>query len=335
MRIQLTLLLGVMIASAAAGCSSSSTTAAPPMQPALQSGRPAQSVRADVRFGLTAQQITAAKAARGAGYVRAGKVQQTLFVSDLDSQSIRLYPANVKNPTQSGSITNGIDSPINAAVDSHGTLYVANNGNSTVTEYLLGQTSPSVTLSGGKLEFPNGIAVDKKGTTYVTSGATVGSCYVLEFKKGSTKPSAEVDGLDLPVGLAVDKNRNLYIGDALANVVWKVSAGKTMPVSLGLTGLNDPTGLAIDSLNNLWVANNQNNTLLGFHLGSTTPFVTIASGLSGPYSVAFGRGGRFFVGNSLRSPGNVAGFKKNATAPYESIVGGNPAGLAVYPEPLP
>lgn len=333
MRFQLTLLVGVLVASSAVGCSSSSTTA-PPMQ-ALQSGQPIQSVRADVRFGLTAQRISAAKAARGAGYVRAAAVQQTLFVSDIDSQSIRLYPANVKNPTQSGSITNGIDSPVNAAVDNHGTLYVANNGNSTVTEYPLGQTSPSVTLSGGKLVFPNGIAVDQRGKTYVTSGATAGSCYVLEFKKGASKPSAEVDGLNLPVGLAVDKNRNLYIGDALANVVWKVSAGTTTPVSLGLTGLSDPTGLAIDSLNNLWVANDQNNTLLGFHLGSTSPFVTITSGLSGPYSVAFGRGGKFFVGNSLHYPGAVAGFKKNATAPYESIDVGNPAGLAVYPEPMP
>ncbi len=48
-------------------------------------------------------------------------------------------------------ITSGIDSTRGAAVDANGTLYVANEDNSTVTEYPEGTTSPSVTItnSGG------------------------------------------------------------------------------------------------------------------------------------------------------------------------------------------
>src|SRR5580700_2482712 len=331
MRSRLVLLVGALVVPFVAACASQSATT-PAQAP---ESAPLQSVRADVRFGLTPKQIESADGRRGNGYLHRGKHKATLFVSDIDADAIRLFPANKTNPKQDGSITTGIDLPVNAAVDLHGMLYVANNGNSTVTEYPFGQTSPSVTLSGGTLVYPNGIAVNRKGTVFVTSGASAGSCYVLVFPKGASTPSQQINGFDLPVGLAIDKGGNLYVGDALQNVVWKVPKGSTTPSSLNLTGLDDPTGVAIDPANNLWVANDQNDTVLGFHLGDTSPFVTITNGLLGPYSIAFERTGKLFVGNSLHYPGNVAGYKKGATSPFESISIGNPAGLAVFPRPKP
>jgi hypothetical protein len=47
----------------------------------------------------------------------------------------------------------------------------------------------------------NGIAVDSKGTVYVTSGVYVGSCYVLEFPKGSSSPTVKIN-FSLPIGRA-------------------------------------------------------------------------------------------------------------------------------------
>ncbi|MGA2761087.1 MAG: SMP-30/gluconolactonase/LRE family protein [Candidatus Cybelea sp.] len=312
-----------------AACASQAATT-PPQAP---DGAPAQSVRADVRFGLTPKQIESADTRRGNGYFPHAKHKVTLFVSDIDSDAIRLFPANKKNPKQDGTITTGIDLPVNVAVDPHGMLYVANNGNSTVTEYPFGATSPSVTLSGGQLVYPNGIAVDNKGTVYVTSGATVGSCYVLVYPKGTSSPTKQISGFDLPVGLAIDKSGNLYVADALQNAVWEVPSGSTTPTNLNLNGLDDPVGVAIDPSNNLWVTNNTNSTVLGFHLGDSSSFVTITSGLSGPYSIAFEKTGTLFVGNSLRYPGDVAGYKSGSTTPFESISVANPAGLAVYPKP--
>ncbi|HEX4014967.1 MAG TPA: SMP-30/gluconolactonase/LRE family protein [Candidatus Cybelea sp.] len=296
-------------------------------------GAGAQSVRADVRFGLNREQLQAADARRGKGYFDKSKRKPTLFVSDIDSDAIRIFPANKKNPTQKGSITDGIDTPVNVAVDPKGTLYVANNGNSTVTEYPFGATSPSATLSGAQLIFPNGIAVDNKGTVYVTTGATAGVCSVLVYPKGASSPSEQINGFDLPVGLAIDKSGNLYVGDALQNAVWEVPAGSTTPTKLSLSGLHDPTGLAIDPKNNLWVTNDQSNTVLGFHLGETTAFATITAGLSGPYSIAFEKTGTLFVGNSLHYPGDVAVYKSGKTTPFESFNVANPAGLAAYPKP--
>ncbi|MGA9274402.1 MAG: SMP-30/gluconolactonase/LRE family protein [Candidatus Cybelea sp.] len=329
MRSRLVLLAGALVVPFLAACASQSATT-PNQAP---EGARVQSVRADVRFGLTPKQLASADARRGAGYFHKSKRKATLFVSDIDADAIRLFPANKKNPKQKGSITAGINAPVNVAVDLHGTLYVANNGNSTVTEYPFGKTSPSVTLSGSPLIYPNGIAVDNNGTVYVTSGATAGSCYVLVYPKGASTPSEQIGGFDLPVGLALDKSGNLYVGDVLQNVVWEVPQGSTTPTKLGLSGLDDPTGVAIDPSNNLWVANDQNNTVLGFHLGDTSSFISITSGLSGPYSIAFERTGTLFVGNSLHYPGDVAGYKSGATTQFESISVGNPAGLAVYPKP--
>ena len=328
MRSRLVLLAGALVVPFVAACASQSTT---PVQ--APEGAPVQSVRADVRFGLTPKQIESADARRGNGYLHRTKHKATLFVSDIDPDAIRLCPANKTNPKQNGSITTGIDLPVNAAVDLHGMLYVANNGNSTVTEYPFGATSPSVTLSGGQLVYPNGIAVDNKGTVYVTSGATAGSCYVLVYPKGASTPSEQIDGFDLPVGLAIDKSGNLYVGDALQNAVWEVPNGSTTPSKLSLDGLDDPVGVAVDPSNNLWVANNGNSTVLGFHLGDSSAFVTITSGLSGPYSIAFEKSGTLFVGSSLHYPGDVTAYKSGSTTPFESISVANPAGLAIYPKP--
>jgi hypothetical protein len=345
MQSRATCLLASLVAATALGaCSGGASSTAPLAAPqaAQQSRALVDSVRAEVRFNLSPAALQARTATRGPGFISpAARKQATLFVSDLDANEVRLYPAYTKNPTQSGTITQGIDLPINAAVDKHGTLYVANNGNSTVTEYPLGQTTPSVTLSS-QLVYPNGIAVDEKGTVYVTSGANVGQCYVLEFPKGSMTPSVQVNGFGLPIGLAVDKHGNLYVGDAESGhyAVWEVPKGSTTPTNLGLAGLADPTGVAIDPSNDLWVSNdypqgNDSFTVLGFHAKTTEPFATITTGLDGPYSEAIGSNGTLFVGNSFHYPGSISAYKSGSLTPYETFTNGveNPAGLAVYPPP--
>lgn len=295
------------------------------------SGNPEPSL---VRVGNAARQGSLPPLTSGASG------EQTLFVSDLQSGSIRLYPANKKNPQQTGSITDGIDLPINVAVDGQGTLYVANNGNNTVTEYPLGHTTPSVTLTAGLLN-PNGIAVDKQGTVYVTSGSYYNG-YVLEFPKGSSTPYRQVNGFILPVGLAIDKDGNVYVGDTAyyTPAVWEVPAGTSTPVNLHLQGLKDPPGVAIDPLNNLWIADPARKNVFGFHLGQTTPFVTIVAGLNRPYALGFRADGRLFVsdyafGSSQES--EVVGYRAGKVKPFETIgISGettSPSGIAVYPRP--
>ncbi|HEY1682676.1 MAG TPA: SMP-30/gluconolactonase/LRE family protein [Candidatus Tumulicola sp.] len=323
--------VAAMVLPLLAACSSASSPT-PAVQSVAPQGRMIASVRADVRFGLSGSKLDAALLHRGHGDASSAKTQATLFISDLDTQTIELYPANAKKPKQSGSITDGIDEPVNDAVDASGTLYVANNGNSTVTEYPLGSTSPSVTLSD-ELVYPNGVAVDNAGTVYVTSGAYVGQCYVLVFPKGATSPSAQINGFELPVGLATDKKGDLFVGDAVANAVWEVPKGTTTPKNLNLTELSDPVGVAIDPKGHLWVANYSSGLAVEFKIGDTKPLSSIDDDLAGPYSIAFGKNASLYVGNSGHYPGDVTAFKKNKTSPYATISSGNPAGVAVYPAP--
>ena len=89
----------------------------------------------------TAQTVQGPHLAREQGWwIHPDRKQSTLFVSDSDGDQIRIYSTkDLKHEVQIGSITQGIDNPNNVAVDKRGTLYVANNGDSTVTEYPFGQ----------------------------------------------------------------------------------------------------------------------------------------------------------------------------------------------------
>jgi hypothetical protein len=327
--------LAVVVSSLAA-CSGAGQLAAPMQQqsqPQSAASMRSNSVHADVRFGIDRNALARATAKRGPGSFPAVK-QPTLFVSDLDNDTVWLFPSKTTNPMPSGSITQGLDLPVNDAVDKNGTVYVANNGNSTVTEYPWGQTSPSVTLSTDIVN-PNGIAVDSAGTVYVTSGSTVGQCSVLEFPKGATSPSVSVNGFGLPIGLAFDKAGNLYVADAQFgnNHVWEVPKGTTTMTDLNLTGLEQSVGLAINGANNLYVTNNESSVVNAYHLGQTAPFLALNDDITGPYSIVFTKKGGLFVGNAGHFPGTVAGFHKGKKTPFENFSNGigNPAGVAVFP----
>jgi sugar lactone lactonase YvrE len=329
--------IGLAVAvSTLAACSGTGQLTAPTQpqsEPQSAARTSVDSVHADVRFGLDRTALARATAKRGPGSFPPRR-QATLFVSDLDNNTVWLFPSKTVNPMPSGSITQGLDLPVNAAVDKNGTVYVANNGNSTVTEYPWGQTTPSVTLSTDIVN-PNGVAVDSAGTVYVTSGASVGSCYVLEFPKGATTPSVTVNGFGLPIGLAFDKAGNLYVADAEFgnNHIWEVPKGTTTMNDLNLTGLEQSVGIAFNAANNLYVTNNESSIVNAYHLGQTTPFATITDDISGPYSIAFTKKGTLFVGNAGHNPGTVAGFHKGKTTAFENFSNGigNPAGLAAFP----
>jgi sugar lactone lactonase YvrE len=81
--------------------------------------------------------------------------------------------------TQTGSITNEINSPTQLAFDAVGYLYVTNLGNNTVTVYHPSESlSQIVTTISSGLTRPQGIAVDQDGDVYVANnGANTISVY--------------------------------------------------------------------------------------------------------------------------------------------------------------
>src|SRR5579863_5266592 len=77
----------------------------------------------------------------------AAKQEKLLYVSDYTASIVLIYKQGATGSGPIGEIVDGISSPQGVATDKLGTLYVANQGTNTITEYPAGATSPSVTLS--------------------------------------------------------------------------------------------------------------------------------------------------------------------------------------------
>ena len=121
-----------------------------------------------------------------------GKYNGQVFVSDLDNATVWICPANFKD-IQLGYLAatgqlQGVSNPSQLAVDSKGTIYVANaqvdaSGAGSIGEYPRGATSPARTLTSG-LNTTTGVAVDSHGTVYA-SNKYLGSIVV--FPKGQER----------------------------------------------------------------------------------------------------------------------------------------------------
>ncbi|TME45331.1 MAG: hypothetical protein E6I56_09600, partial [Chloroflexi bacterium] len=157
-------------------------------------------------------------------------------------------------------------SPYGIAVDSAGTIYVADAANGKVREIKNGTAGTVATLA-----FPTAVAVDSNGTIYavdVTNNGTNidridGTTHVVTTIYQSTNGS-----LIVPRGLAVDPNGNLLIGDTDNHKIERLvlstqtltvlAGGGTTPPSTGVPALQaqllGPQGVAMDANGNLFFA---------------------------------------------------------------------------------
>jgi hypothetical protein len=198
-----------------------------------------------------------------------------------------------------GSITAGVSTPLGIWIDAAGTLYVANDGNNTVTEYAGRTGSPSLTISQG-LSQPWSVAVDSRGTLYV---GNFDGGYINEYPAGETTPSATITGVSAPEQMVFDTADNLYVVDNGGSVD-EVPFGQTKAMSLGLRGLQNPVGVALDSNSDIFVSDtgvvNPTDDVLVYLPGQQWPTCTIDMGgvggtLGVPEMIALGRNGTLYV----------------------------------------
>jgi hypothetical protein len=243
-----------------------------------------------------------------------------------------MYDPKTPNPSPEGSISDGMNYPVGLAVDKKGTLYVSNEGNSTITIYPPGQSSPSLTISTG-LDSNYGIAVDSKRDVFVTN---LGNDTVVGYKAGAASPFETIDfsNLGQPVGLAADSKDNVWVACDSSNAIFMIPAGSSKPQNSNFSDVAGPIGISFGKRDVTYVANfgAKPSAVEIYTYGSTSPSGSITNGIeqNGPTFNTFTRSGMFFQVNQFD---NVVGYKKGRASTFSTITSiSNPVGIASSPE---
>jgi sugar lactone lactonase YvrE len=210
-------------------------------------------------------------------------VKGNLFVADTQNDTIRMITPSRVVSTLAGSpqvqgTNNGDGSqarfakPYGVAVDPFGNVFVADTYNHTIREIF---------------------ASDGTVTTLAGVAGTPG------FRNGPSIPNSPTGALfNYPYGITVDANENIYVADALNNMIRKISHGYvTTLAGAGGSGSRDgvgtnalfsvPVALAADGAGNVYVADYGNNLIRQV---SPLGVVTTLAGLPGLSGSANGDG---------------------------------------------
>jgi sugar lactone lactonase YvrE len=216
-----------------------------------------------------------------------------------------------------------LSEPVGIAFDSSGNLYIADLGNKRIRKVtpagaistiagtkITGYSGDGGQAANAELNSPIGLAVDSSGNLYIADAENnrirmVTPAGVISTVAGNGNAGYSGDGgqatsaeLDIPYGITVDSNGNLYIADSANSVIRKVTpAGVISTVAgngnNGYSGdggqatsaqLNEPPKLAVDSTGNLYIADLYNE-----RIRKVTP--------TGVISTVAGNGTRGVTGN--------------------------------------
>jgi len=199
----------------------------------------------------------------------------------------------------------GLNFPVSIAIDTSGTSWVVDYGNSHLT--LMTNTGTPLSGTAGYtttgFEFPVAVAVDSKCYGFVAnqSGDTItrvapdGSAFA-DFVTGSGAS-----------GVAVDQSDNVWVANYYGNSVGLLSsAAKIVSSNFTGGGINHPQGIAVDGAGNVWVANYRGPSLSELASASASvpgvvlsPSAGYGSGakLLEAYAIAIDAGGNVWVTN--------------------------------------
>jgi DNA-binding beta-propeller fold protein YncE len=199
-------------------------------------------------------------------------------------------------------------------------LFLSDFGDDTVniflTSELASNPSPIATITEPSGGCPYDLALDKKKTLYLAD-----SCLsqVEEYSKGSTTLKTTItDGIQYPLGVAIDKNNTLYVS-VYPGDIQEYANGSTSPTKT-VTGMSEPFGISLDSQGNLYIpdfgcpcvwelpAGGSSVTNLGLQ-DITEPLQSAVDQKTGYLWVTDGQGNRVQI------------YKLPSTSPVETIAG--------------
>ncbi len=176
--------------------------------------------------------------------------------------------------------------------------------------------------SAARFSYPNAVAVDTAGISYVTDSnnhtirkitatGTVSTLAGLAGTAGSTDGTGTAARFNNPSGLAVDAAGNVYVSDTNNHTIRKItSAGvvTTFAGVVGTTGSNDgpgtgakfnyPHGLAVDTNNNVYVADTNNHLIRKINSARVVSTLAGTAGTHGSTD-ATGTAAQFYFPNGV------------------------------------
>ena len=193
--------------------------------------------------------------------------------------------------------TSGQSSPYAIAVDSTGSVYIADSNNNRVLKETLSGSAYTESEIGSGLNSPAQIAVDGQGNIYI---ADSGNDRIVKetLNAGVYSQTVLEGGFSAPNGIAVDGDGNVYVADTLNNRVFKLTLSNNayFPAVLPTSGLSTVFELAVDGAGNVYIADTGNNRILKETLSGTSYMQSVIdSGLSNPYGVAVDGFGNVFI----------------------------------------
>jgi sugar lactone lactonase YvrE len=232
--------------------------------------------------------------------------------------------------------------PAGVAVDSAGSVYVADTSNNTIRKIAssgavgtlagLPGSSGSADGTGSAARFyePFGVAVDNGGNVYVADAhngtirkispfGIVSTLAGLAGNPGYADGTGSAARFAGPTGVAVDSAGNVYVADSNNNTIRKITPSGVVSTLAGLAGttgsadgtgnaarFNQPYGVAVDSGGNIYVADYLNSTIRKI---TSTGVVSTFAGVAGSFGSSDGPGGaaRLFdpLGVAVDGAGNV------------------------------
>jgi len=141
---------------------------------------------------------------------------------------------------------------------------------------------------------PTAMATDSLGNVWVAS--LNASTYVASLDKISQDCTIVLssDPVDHPLGMAVDKDDNLWVVSSLGGYVKKINGATGSSIAIIGTGAY-PHGIAIDYLGNVWVANTDGNTISKIDSGTNSVVKTISLTQPAPYGLSISGDGSLWV----------------------------------------
>lgn len=232
----------------------------------------------------------------------------TVYVADTYNHTIRkITPAGVVSTLAglagaSGSTdATGKDArffrPFRLAVAPSGAIIVADTGNHAIRKVTLDGVVTTIAGSPGltgatngvgseaRFFFPEGIAVDADENIYVADDGNhtirkITPDGTVSTYAGTPGSAGVADGprtsalFNFPFGLAIDQNRNLYVGDSASGTVRKIAENGTVTTLGGAPGrvgnlhgtgrfalLGQPAGVAVDTEGNIYLADPSENII--------------------------------------------------------------------------